>query len=208
MVGEGVLRECLADPKVGRVLSVTRRPSGHRHPKLSEVLVPDFLQIGPAEAKLIGYDVCLYCAGVSSAGMKEPEYTRITYDTTLHFAETLARINPGMTFEYISGAQTDSTEHGKVMWARVKGRTENALTRLPFAHVYNIRPGGMKPSAGQRNVPWYYRALGSLYPVFRAVLSNHVSTLSQVGRAMLYVAANGYPKTTLEVRDLNALARP
>jgi hypothetical protein len=126
----------------------------------------------------------------------------------MHFAATLARLNPGMTFEYISGAQTDSTEHGKVMWARVKGRTENALQRLPFAHAYNLRPGGMKPTPGQQHVPWHYKTIGSLYPIFRVLMPSSVSTLSQVGRAMLQIAKAPYPKAILEVADLNALAQP
>ncbi|MFC6646254.1 epimerase [Granulicella cerasi] len=206
MVGEGVLLECLASPSVSRVLSVARKPCGYTHPKLDEVIVPSFLSLADVEEQFVGYDACFFCAGVSSLGKDEAEYTRITYDTTLHFAETLARLNPLMVFEYISGAGTDSTEQGKSMWARVKGRTENALARLPFRAVYNLRPGMMRPSEHQRHVPGMMKAIGALYPVMRVVLPKHVSTLSQIGRAMIRIAIDGSSKRVLEVSDLNALA--
>jgi len=140
MVGEGVLLECLDHPAVTTVLIVNRRPSGRQHPKLKECIVPDFFNLSAVTDQLTGYDACLYCAGVSSLGMKEQEYSRITYDTTLYFAGELVRLNPNMVFSYISGTATDSSEKGKIMWARVKGRIENALIRLPFKGVYNFRP--------------------------------------------------------------------
>ena len=149
MVGEGVLLECLENSAVERVLSVSRRSCGRAHPKLKELLVPDFRDLSGVEAELSGHDACFYCAGVSSVGLKEPEYTVITYDTPLAFAATLLRLNPGMTLVHVSGSHTDSTEQGKVMWARVKGKAENALLRMPFKGVYNFRPSLMKPTRAE-----------------------------------------------------------
>lgn len=206
MVGEGVLLDCLDHPAISEVLLVSRKPFGRTHLKLRELLVPDFFNLSAVEAQLTGYDACFFCAGVSSAGMKEADYTRITYDTTLHFAQTLARLNPSMTFVYVSGAGTDSSEHGRIMWARVKGRTENALQKLGFARAYNFRPGFMKATEGQRNIKGYYNAIAWLYPILRIVLPNYVSTMHQVGEAMIHVARNGYPKPILEVKDINSLS--
>jgi hypothetical protein len=206
MVGEGVLLECLAHPAVEEVLLVGRKRYPAEHPKLTQCIVPDFLNLASAVNRLTGYNACFYCAGVSSAGMKEADYSHVTYDLTLHFARTLAGLNPRMTFIYVSGALTDSTEKGRVMWARVKGRTENALTRLGFGAVYNFRPGFMKPTPGQRNAKGYYKFIGWLYPVLHALLPNQVSTLQQVALAMIRAALYGYPKTILEIKDLNALA--
>ncbi len=148
MVGEGVLLECLAHPKITEVLLVGRKAFGRAHPKLRELLVADFTQLEGVRGQLGGYDGCFYCAGVSSVGMKEPEYTRVTYDVTLHFAEAMAALNPGMVFDYVSGAGTDSSEKGRSMWARVKGRTENALMRLGFKRVYAVRPGYIGATEG------------------------------------------------------------
>jgi uncharacterized protein YbjT (DUF2867 family) len=206
MVGEGVLLECLENPAIGRVLMVNRKPFAMKHAKLTELIVPDFLKLDGASGELAGYHACFYCAGISSTGMSEADYSRITYDTPLHFAETLAKLNPQMVFCHVSGAQTDSSEKGRIMWARVKGKAENALLRLPFRHVYNFRPGFMKPTALQRNVKSYYKAIGSLYPLLRVAFPNHVSTLRDVGRAMINSVIQGYPKQILEVRDINALA--
>ena len=207
MVGEGVLLECLGNPAVARVLLITRRPYPMQHAKLEQCVVPDFLNLDECLGEIGGYDACFFCAGVSSLGMSEADYTGVTYDTTLHFAKTLAGLNPRMTFVYVSGAQTDSSEKGRVMWARVKGRTENALTRLGFAQVYNFRPGFMKPTPGQKNTKSYYNFIGWLYPVLRKVAPNHVSTLRDVALAMIHVALRGYPRTILEVKDLNAIAK-
>lgn len=201
MVGEGVMLSCLRSPDVEEVLSISRRPCGHTHPKLKELLVADFLKL---ESLPSGYDACFFCAGVSSVGMTEAEYTRITYDTTLHFAKLLA--SPTMTFVYVTGAGTDSSEQGKVMWARVKGRTENALTRLGFKAVYNYRPGGMKPVAGQKHVKWYFRPLLALFPVFRVLAPRFVSTLDDVASSMRVVATRGFEKSVLEVTDINTIA--
>jgi uncharacterized protein YbjT (DUF2867 family) len=206
MVGEGVLIECLAHPGISEVLSVSRKPTGRSHPKLKEYIVPDFLSLQEADEKLKGYDACFFCAGVSSIGMKEAEYSRITYDTTLHFAKILAHQNPQMTFIYVSGAGTDSTENGRSMWARVKGRTENALTKLPFKKVHNFRPGFMKATPGQKNLLKMYKYVGWLYPFLKVVLPNATSTLKQVGQAMIKCLTIGSDKQVLEVKDINELS--
>jgi uncharacterized protein YbjT (DUF2867 family) len=207
MVGEGVMLACLRNAAVDELLLVSRRPYGASYPKVKECIVPDFMRLDGVAGQLAGYDACFFCAGVSSVGKGEAVYTRITYDTTLHFAETLVKVNSGMVFVYVSGMGTDSTEKGRMMWARVKGRTENALTRVGFRAEYNFRPGFMRAMPGQRNLPGSYKALGWLYPVLRAVIPNQVSTLEDVGRAMIRCATQGYPKQILEVRDINALGK-
>ncbi len=207
MVGEGILLACLEHPAVTAVLMVNRRPVGRQHPKLKECIVPDFFNLADYTSQLTGYDACFFCAGISSLGMKEPEYTRITYDTTLHFARELLRLNPVMVFDYVSGAATDSTEKGRIMWARVKGRTENALIRLPFKSVYNFRPGFMRPTPGQQNIKGYYKVIGGLYPVLRVLMPNMVSTLQEVGLAMINSVLKGYPKQILEMRDIKLFAK-
>ena len=204
MVGEGVLLECLANPAVEAVLSVSRKPSGHSHPKLEEFLVADFRDLGAAESRLAGYDACFYCAGVSSVGMSEADYTVATYDTPLAFATTLAKLNPNMVLVHISGAHTDGSEQGKVMWARVKGKAENALMRLGFRAVYNFRPGLMKPVPGQRNLKRAYRMMLPLLPVMKLFFP--ALTLNEVGRAMIRCVTSGAPKHVLEVADIAALA--
>jgi len=204
MVGEGVLLECLSNPEVERVLSISRRPAGHSHPKLTELLVPDFRELGGVEPQLTGYDACFYCAGISSVGMNEADYTRVTYDTPLAFAQTLARLNPSLVLVHVSGSHTDSTEQGKVMWARVKGKAENALMRLPLRGVYNMRPSLMKPVAGQKNVKTGYRILLVLYPLMNLLLPG--LTLNQVGRAMIRCVREGAPKQVLEPADIKALS--
>jgi hypothetical protein len=168
MVGEGVLLECVANQQVTEVLSVSRKPIVINHPKLKEYIVPDFTSLKESDENLEGYDACFFCAGVSSVGMKEFEYTRITYDTTLAFARAL---NPKqqMTFAYISGAGTDSSEKGRLMWARVKGRTENELMKLPFKQVLAFRPGAMKHTEGQKNLSRMNRVLSWLYPAFKTL---------------------------------------
>ena len=212
MVGEGVMLVCLAHPDVDEVLLVSRRPygalpAGAGHSKLKECIVADFMKVEDFASRLSGYDACFFCAGVSSLGKSEAEYSRITYDTTLHFAETLVKVNPGMVFFYVSGAMTDSTEKGRTMWARVKGRTENALQRCGFRAAYNFRPGFMKAMPGQKNLPGLYKSLGWLNPILRVTIPNQVSTLDDVGRAMIRCVTQGYPKQILEVRDINALGK-
>jgi hypothetical protein len=207
MVGEGVLLECLEHPAIEQVLLVNRRPYDAKHPKLRQCIVPDFMNLDGFTNQLTGYDACFYCAGVSSAGMSEKDYSHIIYDITTHFAQTLASLNPQMTFIYVSGSLTDSSEKGRVMWARVKGKTENALMRLGFQKVYNFRPGFMRPTPGQRNIKWYYTVIGWMYPLLRVLLPNQVSTLSDVGLAMINSVLKGYPKQVLEIKDINSLAR-
>lgn len=206
MVGEGVLIECLAHPRVAEVLSVSRRPSGRSHPKLKEYIAPDFLTLKEEDQNLKGYDACFFCAGVSSLGMNEADYTRATYDTTLHFARVLLKQNPQMTFIYVSGAGTDSSEKGRSMWARVKGKTENALAGMPFKKVYNFRPGFMKLTAGQKNALKMYKYVGWMYPFLKVVFPNSTSTLQQVGQAMINCLVTGSDRQVLEVRDINKLA--
>jgi uncharacterized protein YbjT (DUF2867 family) len=201
MVGEAVLLECLEAADVEKVLVLARKPSGHQHPKLEEMLVSDFLQLELSE-RLRDYDACFYCAGVSSVGMSEADYTRITFDTALHVAKVLA--DERMVFVHVSGASTDGTEQGRVMWARVKGRAENALMKLPFRGVYNFRPGLMKPVKGQRNIKTSYRVGLVLLPVLGLFLP--VLTLAEVARAMLNCVRKGAPKQVLEVADIKALA--
>ena len=205
MVGEGVLLECLESPIVEHVLILGRRPYGVTHPKLEECLVKDFTDLAAVEDRLRGYDACFNCAGVSSAGMSEAEYTKVAYDMVVSFAETLARLNPKMIFTHVTGASTDGTEKGRVMWARVKGRAENALGRVGFAEVYNFRPGLMKPTSGQKSIKTFYRVLLVLLPIFRLFLP--VLTLHQVGRAMIHAVTKGYDKPVLEIADIAALAQ-
>ena len=206
MVGEGVLLECLENKNVKQVLSAARHPSGIKHSKLKELIVPDFMQLETTEADLKGYNACFFCAGVSSLGMKEAQYTRITYDTTLHFAKILAALNPGLVFCYISGQGTDSAENGKLMWARVKGKTENDLMQLPGIKAYNFRPGVMEPTAGQQHLKPVYRMAAKLIPVFRIVFPRNILTLQEVASAMINSALSGYQKQVLEIKDIKELA--
>ena len=209
MVGQGVLRECLLDPEVEQVLSVVRAPSGAAHEKLRERVHADFFDWSALESELRGFDACFFCLGVSSAGMKEADYHRVTYELTLGAANLLARGNPQMVFVYVSGAGTDSTEKGRSMWARVKGKTENALRALPFKAVYLFRPGFIQPLHGIKSKTRLYRALYvaavPLVPLVRALAPGAVTTTEKVGRAMLVVAKRGAPKPFIENRDINEL---
>lgn len=206
MVGEGVMMECLANSQVSEVLTISRKPSGHTHPKLKEIIHSDFYNLSAIEEQLKGYDACLFCLGVSSVGMNETDYTRVTYDLTMHVAETLARHNPNMIFEYISGAGTDTSEQGRLMWARVKGRTENDLAKL-FSNAYAVRPGIMKPTKGQKHVLSAYKYFGWLYPIIRTLSSNAACTIKELGKAMINAATMGYEKRVLEVKDILELSR-
>lgn len=205
MVGEGVLRECLNHPDVEQVLVIGRRPCGHTHPKLKEILHKDFFDLSPIEGQLKGYNACYFCLGVSSVGMKEEEFNKLTYVLTMHAANTIVKHNADMTFCYVSGAHTDSTEKGKTMWARVKGKTENDLMKLPFKQVFAFRPGAMTPTPGLKNVLSAYKYIGWLMPVIKFFSPNSVSKLSQVGQAMIKVTQNGYSKKILEVSDINSM---
>jgi uncharacterized protein YbjT (DUF2867 family) len=208
MVGQGVLRECLLDPGVGAVVTAGRSSTGIHNPRLREIVRVDFENFASSEQELKGFDACFFCLGVSSAGMKEADYERVTYGFTLALAETLSRLNPGMVLIYISGAGTDSTEKGRVMWARVKGKTENALLRLPLK-AYMFRPGIIQPMDGIRSRTPSYRILYTLtkplLPILRRGLPNHVLSTREIGRAMLAVARKGYPKGILETPDIRAV---
>lgn len=208
MVGEGVLHECLLHPDVEEVLVVGRRTAGVIHPKLKEIIHKDFFDLSPIKDQLKDYNACYFCLGVSSVSMKEKEYHHLTYDLTMHMATILADQNPGMTFCYVSGSGTDSSEHGKLMWARVKGQTENDLMRLPFKAAYMFRPGFMRPTKGLKHTLKGYKFFTWLYPVLRPMFPNFVSTLSEVGQAMINVTLHGYEKPVLEVKDIVKVAHP
>lgn len=190
MVGEGVLLRCLQDPRVEKVLVINRRTCGHQHPKLKEILLDDFFKLEAIEDQLSGLQACFFCLGVSSVGLSKEQYEKITYALTLNFAKTLIRLNPGMSFMYVSGAGTDSSEKGRLHWARVKGKTENDLKKLSFAHVYAYRPGFIKPLPGQKHAYKAYRYLGWLYPIGRAISVNIFISLQEIGDSMINLAAN------------------
>ena len=211
MVGQGVLKECLKDPEVTQVLVIGRSSLGQSHEKLREIRHQNFEDFSPLENQLVGYDACFFCLGVSSLGMTEKDYAHITYDFTLAAGKTLAKVNPAMTFIYVSGEGTDSTEKGKVMWARVKGKTENDLMKLFPGKAYGFRPGGIEPMDGiQPKNPWLRKLLVAfrpLFPVFRLFFPHYVTTTRHIGRAMIEVARNGDSKKTLATRDINALGK-
>jgi len=210
MIGQGVLRECLLDPEVKKVLSIVRTPSGTPvDPKVTELVHKDFYDFSALAPQLAGYDACLFCLGVSSAGMKEDAYTRITYDLTLAAAQALVQ-HSDLTFLYISGAGTDGSERGGSMWARVKGKTENALLQMPFKAAYMFRPGFIQPRNGIKSKTTMYRIiyaiLGPLYFLLKG-LSGFVTSTDRVGKVMLSVAKHGADKRVLENRDINDLAK-
>jgi uncharacterized protein YbjT (DUF2867 family) len=210
MVGQGVLRECLLDPGVASVLSIGRSATGQRYPKLHEIVNPDLLDFSAIEAELTGLDACFFCLGISSTGMSEEAYRRVTHDITIAAATTLARLNPNMTFVFVSGAGTDSTERGRTMWARVKGMTENALLRLPFKGAYMFRPGVIQPLHGIKSRTTLYRVLyiitAPFLPLLKRLFPGSMTTTETIGRAMLAVARHGAPKTILETKDINRAA--
>jgi len=205
MAGEGVLMECLSHAKVTEILSVSRKPTNISHPKLKEYIVSDFLQLKENDEQLKGYDACFFCAGISSVGMKEPEYTKTTYDTTLNFAKALSPIAK-MTFIYISGAGTDSSEKGKLMWARVKGKTENDLMKLPFKQVFTFRPGLMRYTKGQKRIITINKIMNGFYPFVRALFPSVAGTVVELGQAMIYASQYNYEKKVLEVKDIRILS--
>lgn len=209
MVGQGVLRECLLDPDVTQVLSIVRAPSSQTNPKLRELVHADFLNYATIESELTGFDACFFCLGVTSAGMSEAQYTQITHDFTLAAATTLAKLNPSMTFVYVSGSGTDGTERGRSMWARVKGKTENDILKLPFRAAYMFRPGFIQPLHGIVSKTKLYRifydVLTPILPAVKKLFPRQILTTEQVGRAMLLVARHGYPQPVLESKDINSL---
>ncbi|MDR6762704.1 uncharacterized protein YbjT (DUF2867 family) [Flavobacterium sp. 2755] len=204
MVGEGVLIECLENNQVEAVLYVGRKPSGKSHPKLSEYLVPDFLSLKSDDVKLAGYDACFYCAGISSVGLDEAQYTYITHDTTIHFAEVVLNQNPNLVFNFISGSHTDSSETGKVMWARVKGKTENALQKMSFKAQYNFRPGLMKPDPTQIHLKGFNKYIKFMYPIMGLFYTG--CETREIGRAMISTARFGFSKKILEAIDIKKAA--
>lgn len=206
MVGEGVLLECLNHPEITEVLSVSRKPTGVLHSKLKEYVVTDFLSLKGNDETLKGYDACFFCAGVSSVGIKEEEYRRITYDTTLNFAKAL-NPNPQMSFVYVSGGGTDSTEKGRMMWARVKGKTENDLMKLPFKQVFGFRIGFLIPNPQQKRVLKYYNYLSWFIPIIKLIFPNIITTMNQVAQAMINVSQNGYKNNVIFVKDIKTMAK-
>ncbi|MBR0840590.1 NAD(P)H-binding protein [Bradyrhizobium liaoningense] len=209
MVGQGVLRECLIDPGIERVVAVGRSPTGVRNAKLTEIIHDDFTDYAAIEPQLTGFDACFFCLGVSSIGMNEERYRHLTYDITLAAATTLAKLNPQMTFVYVTGAGTDSTEQGSRMWARIKGKTENDLFKLPFTAAYMFRPGAIQPLHGARSktawVQAVYAATSPLWSVLRRISPRLVTSTEQIGRAMIRVAREGYRRKVLEMEDINSL---
>jgi uncharacterized protein YbjT (DUF2867 family) len=211
MIGQGTLRELTLDAGVTKVLCVGRKPSGSTSPKVTDLVMSDLYDYSKVEPQLTGYDACLFCLGISSAGLSEAEYTHITYDLAVAAGKTLSRLNPTLTMCFISGASTDSSEKGRAMWARVKGKTENALLAMPFKGAYMFRPGAIQPLHGiTSKTPSYrvmYAVLGPLLPLARKVFPSAVTDTETLGRAMIAVARNGYGKQVLESTDINAVPR-
>ncbi len=207
MVGEGVLIECLAHADVEHVLVLNRKPCGVSHPKLEEVLCPNFMDLSAIENKLQGYNACFFCMGVTSIGLTEEEYTNFNRDIPVHVAEVLSKLNKDMTFCFVSGAGTEGSGKSKNMWIRVKGKAENDLMKLPFKKAYMFRPGYMQPTKGAKNTLKLYKAVSWMYPVFRAVFPKFVCTLKEVGLAMINTVNKDYETNLLEVKDIVALAK-
>ena len=205
MVGEGVLLECINNEHVTDILLLNRKHHPITDPKVKEIIVKDFMQAEGIQDTLQGYDACFFCAGISSVGLKEDIYKHITYDITMHVAKIRATVNPAMNFIYISGSGTDSSEKGKLMWARVKGKTENDLLQLPFKAVYNFRPGIMRSTPGQKNVKWGFKIIDALYPMLNFLFPAFVSTLQELALAMITVVITPYKSTTLEVNDIKKI---
>jgi len=211
MVGQGVLRECLLDPSVQLVATIGRTATGRQNSKLREIVQADLWNYAGLQEKFSGFDACFFCLGVGSAGMAEKDYERVTYGITVAAAETLSRLNPKMVFIYVSGTGTDSSEKGRMMWARVKGKTENALLRVPFAAAYMFRPGFIEPAHGETSRTKLYRALfvvtKPILPLLRRAFPNHILTTEQIARAMLNLVTRPYPKHILEIKDIRAAAQ-
>jgi uncharacterized protein YbjT (DUF2867 family) len=209
MIGQGVMRECLGDTEVQAILAIGRSTTGLQHEKLREIMHKDLQDLSQIKDDLMGYDACFFCLGISSAGMAELEYQRVTYDITLAVAQTLVKCNANMTFIYVSGAGTDSTERGRSMWARVKGKTENALLGLPFKAAYMLRPGYIQPMNGiVSKTRWYriiYALVSPIYPVLKNLFPMQLTTTEMLGRVMIKLAKQGAPKPILESKDINIL---
>jgi uncharacterized protein YbjT (DUF2867 family) len=207
MVGEGVMNACLNHPDITKVLIIGRRPYGSTHPKLTELIIANLSDLTPIAAQLLDYDACYFCLGTTSVGKNEDEFTKTTHDLTIAFAKTLVNINSNMTFTYISGVGTDSTEKGKTMWARVKGKTENDLLKMGFKQAFMFRPGYLHPTKGLKNTLPYYKYITWLFPIVKTLAPNYASTLNDLGLAMINVTKRGYSKPIIEVKDINALAK-
>ena len=209
MIGQGVLRECLLDPRIEEVRAVVRKATGASHPKLVEIIHDDFFDYAAIEDRLGGLDACFWCLGMTSAGLTEEAYRRGTVDLTLAAATTLCRLDPAMTFCFVSGAGSDSTEQGRIMWARVKGQAENALRRLPFKAVYVFRPGAIRPLHGIQSRTRLYRVLyillGPFLPLLKSISPDSLTTTEQLGRAMIHAGLEGAPKAVLKMPDINRL---
>lgn len=203
MVGEGVLFECLQNNKVSEILSISRKEITVNHPKLKQLIVQDFTKLDDYKTEISGYDACFFCAGISSVGMKEDQFTQITYDTTIAFAKTVLANNPNLTFCYVSGRGTDSTEQGKTIWARVKGKTENELMKMPFKNEFNFRPAAMLPFPNQQYVNKFYTFIANVFKIFTP---SSVLTLSEVGKAMINAVDKNGVKANLEIKDIKALS--
>lgn len=207
MVGEGVMNACLNHPDITKVLIIGRRPYGMQHPKLIELVHANLYDLTPIAAQLSGYDACYFCLGTTSVGKDEAEFTKTTHDLTISFARTLVNVNPNMTFTYISGVGTDSTEKGTTMWARVKGKTENDLLKMGFKQAFMFRPGYLHPTIGLKNTLPYYKYITWMFPIVKTLAPNYASTLNDLGLAMINVTKGGYSKPIIEVKDINALAK-
>ncbi|WP_131536391.1 Rossmann-fold NAD(P)-binding domain-containing protein [Pedobacter nototheniae] len=207
MVGEGVLHECLQNPKIDSVLIINRKPSGYSHPKLKEVIHADFFDFSPIEKDLIGYNACFFCLGITSVGVAEDEYYKMTYTLTMHVAKTLSRLNEDMTFCYISGGGTDSTEKGRTAWARVKGKTENDLMKLPLEQVFNFRPGFIKPTKGLKHTHKFYKYITWLFPIGRAIYPKGFCTMEELSLAMINTLDRKNERRILEGNDIIAMAK-
>jgi hypothetical protein len=207
MVGEGVLYECLNHPDVEKILVINRKSCGIKHPELTEVIHDNFFDLTGIADTLIGYNACFFCLGVTSINKKEEEYFRLTYTLTTYFAGIVQKLNPDMTFCYVSGTGTDSSEKGKSMWARLKGKTENDLMKMKFKKVFNFRPGYLHPTKGLRYSHSFYKWIGFLYPVLRFIFPKYISTLKELGLAMINSVTKGYDKQILEVKDIIELSK-
>jgi hypothetical protein len=207
MVGEGVLIVCLNSPQVESVLVINRKPCGIEHPKLKEIIHIDFMDLSQIEDELRGYNACYFCAGVSSVGKKEDEYKKITYDLTMNFAKTLLNLNSDMVFTYVSGSGTDSTEKGRLAWARIKGKTENDLLIMGFNDAYMFRPGYIEPIKGQKRAYKVYKFLSPIYPLLVKLFPKYVGTMEELGHSMINVTLNGYGKKVLEVNDIRKIGK-
>lgn len=207
MVGEGALHICLRHANIEEVLVIGRRSCGVKDPKLKEIILPDLFNLNPISSQLVGYDACYFCLGISSIGISADDYYRTTYTLTLHFGEILSRLNPQMTFCYISGAGTDSTEKGRSRWARVKGKTENDLMKLPFRQVFALRPGFIKSFEGMTRTNPLYKYVSWLFPIGRRLYPSGFCTLEELSNAMINLTQKGYPKQVIEGKDIIQIAR-